>query len=1021
MFRRSHADAPRAPGPRASWAASRRTPVERYLARLRRRAAAQAGTRALVLGLAATTLALTGAVLLAGPISSWSVAALAWTCVGAAGFGATAWALRGVRRLAGPGAARLLAGTPGGLASAARSAAELAHDPESTSISPDLIAAHALRVEHALAALPPSSVLPWRALRSPSVAGAALALLACAGVWLLHPGAWVGAWALTHPSREGAARLPLASIVARCDARLVFPAYLGRAAVSVADFTDLEAPIGTTVELTVQTRVPARAGSVEVGGRSATLGPARGGALTGRFVVRTSGPLAFAIQSGERWLHDARARTVRALRDPAPRVSLDDPASDRTIEPDAEVPIAWTAKDDGAITEVDLVIVDAAGREGRRRLGTYTGARRGPTASGTATIVASALGAQPGDRLVIRVEARDADDVSGPNVGRSLDRTLTVASDADRHTATFEAMRGALDAMLGLLADHLEQPVPESPAASRTRFEALAPRFADVADVLEALAATMRADPRVVRADAATVGLIHARTAGSVGERWAFHLDEVHSHAERSADDARTVAWIERDTLVLADLLARARLEDAATIARELHQLRQRMTSLLAELRRRPDEATRGALLAELARAEARMRELSARLAQMGTDVPGEFANGDAAAVERSEDALASLREALERGDLEAAAQRLAELGRDIERMAGALAEGESEFAESRFSEDDRAVEEAVAELRRITDAQRSLLEGTQSTRSRMAARAAEAAAAVPRETRLAQTREAHAVRRMLAGIEREALEGNAQEALDTAREAARDLEDALRAGEITEATQAAERATSQLAQLRGTLSLEAQMAGRSDARATARADAARQAAERMNGLWQTIDGSMPRVADFADDADRQAMRDGLPPQTRLRQGTDALAQRFAVGPSGAPLSAEAADALRSAARAMWDAVEMLSDADPVRASSGQDEALRHLEQLLENVQEQRSRRSRAGGGGAGEEAGSGGTPGGGTNGDESWARDAVRIPDGTDFVGPAERRRRVLDAMGDDAPTGWEDAVRRYYEAILR
>jgi hypothetical protein len=44
-----------------------------------------------------------------------------------------------------------------------------------------------------------------------------------------------------------------------------------------------------------------------------------------------------------------------------------------------------------------------------------------------------------------------------------------------------------------------------------------------------------------------------------------------------------------------------------------------------------------------------------------------------------------------------------------------------------------------------------------------------------------------------------------------------------------------------------------------------------------------------------------------------------------------------------------------------------------------------------------------------------------VRIPDGSDFVGPAERRRRVLDAMRDDAPGGFEDAVRRYYEAILR
>jgi hypothetical protein len=156
----------------------------------------------------------------------------------------------------------------------------------------------------------------------------------------------------------------------------------------------------------------------------------------------------------------------------------------------------------------------------------------------------------------------------------------------------------------------------------------------------------------------------------------------------------------------------------------------------------------------------------------------------------------------------------------------------------------------------------------------------------------------------------------------------------------------------------------------------------------------------------------------------RLSADANGLAERFAEGPNGAPLSTEAADAVRSASSAMIQASDALDESDPQRAAESQDRAIALLEELLKQAEERQTRRSRGGrgrGASASNDANGGDDRGTDEGRDGTPRQDVVRIPDGSDFVGPAARRRRVLDAMQDDAPGGFEEAVRRYYEAILR
>jgi hypothetical protein len=48
-------------------------------------------------------------------------------------------------------------------------------------------------------------------------------------------------------------------------------------------------------------------------------------------------------------------------------------------------------------------------------------------------------------------------------------------------------------------------------------------------------------------------------------------------------------------------------------------------------------------------------------------------------------------------------------------------------------------------------------------------------------------------------------------------------------------------------------------------------------------------------------------------------------------------------------------------------------------------------------------------------------AEGPVRIPSADEFHGPIEMRRRVLDAMRNDAPDGFRSALDRYYEELLK
>lgn len=979
--------------------------VARYLARLRRRAAALHAVRALIGALAAGGVVFAVAALAVGPLGNAWIAAIVWAAIAGAVGAAVYWVWRGFAPLRGAGAARLLGEVAPELPSSARSAFELERDPPSHA-SEAMIRAHAAQVTRELRFVRPGHVVRWGTLLDRGLGAAVVAVLFAAMLLGSERGA-AGAYALVHPGERDAEGERVAVAFSGVSARLTYPSYLAREPIEVLDPTVLEVPRGTSVEIRADDRVDANAASLRVAESALPMERGEDGEWFVRFVVRADSDLVLrARQPGGEWVRDATRRTVRSLADETPVVSLTEPVEDLVVDELSEIPLRWEASDDVGLASVDLVVRGVDGSEQRRRIASYPEGATPPQTAGAAQLDLALQALNRGESVSLWFEARDGDVVGGPNIGRSRELSVTLASEATRREQRLADLGALLDAGIHTLGDRLERPVPEADTEALDRFESLRTPTEDFVDALREHAQRMREEGGSDPPDIALLREMASRVRRLLHEERVAHGRRPSGLEARAQLDARFVTELEDDVLQLDDLLADARIADAAELAHELESIRREIHSLLQELLRTNSDEARQRLLAAVARAQARMRELMQRIGEMGTNVPREFMNsGGEMPAGETQDALSSLREAVQRGDLSRAQELVGSLRSQIDQLAQALGQTGEQFAESRgFSARDRAMANAMETLEALESEQRRLAERGTERRSRAARRALEAIGGQDNRIgrRLAQS--AEAIRRAMREVERDHLSGFEQDGYDRATQRLRDTEDALRAGDLGEARAMAEAAQRDLSALSRDLDLSALMFPGHEGETSDDAQRARQADRDLSSLRRELDESLPDVASHLERTDRSQMREDLGSQREATGAAEGLAEQFAQGPDGQPLSEEAARGVGDAAEAMRQAQESLEDGDPLDSARQQSEAARQLQELREELQRQQQ-----GGGG------------GGSSGSQMDYDRPVDIPGADEFEGPMELRRRLLDAMREPAPSGYEDAVRRYYEGLLR
>jgi hypothetical protein len=930
-----------------------------------------------------------------GPMMPTVWLAIGWAVVFAMVAAAVAWSIQPLLRFRGHGALALVAEEEPALLSPLQTAYEL---EDARGFSQELVIAQRLGVLQVLEGAPARQFIPWNWLMQPALA--TVLVLAALAWWSLGiDRIAAGRYALLHAEPVAAEGARTSHVVGYTSAELVFPSYMNRENESAKDANHLAVPRGTAVEYTISPIGDAARVVVELPGRHVEAIRA-GDDFVASFVADTDGAFQIFVESsrGERRV-DYRARSIQVEVDQSPEVRLVQPDDDQVAEELQPIPIQYSASDDHGIQELTLAIKLPSGEHLRRPLRT---ASEGPKAEvfGETVIRLEEFSLAPADAVTIWLEGKDGNRVDGPGVGRSAERTLTLASDITRRRDRIMELEQLLDRLLTTLAYRLEQPVPDQDELARRRrtmalgyYQGVASLLAQVGDHPGPRTVPLLLDMRK------RLSRAHQREAS------AYRSSDLDNSRRRS--DRAVIQELEKDTLIVADLISEARLNDAAEIAREMQQLRREIASLIGELRRGQTPELERALTAALDRAERRMEALRQQLRQAMQYVPGEFVNRQAQQATTSTDALRDVREALDRGDLDAAEAALTRLDQMIESMTQALAQSEDSLVEAKFGPRERALMQAMDSIRDLEVEQKKLADKARRVGDRALERAAGDDDSMGADMRKALDEIAKDLSELLGGVDGEALGPYETSLRERAEERLSDFGKALESGDVGEAMSMADRVAQAANALAKDLELSAMMFRGREGRTAEAASQAREAAARAQDLQNAARGAVPDVSGALTERERQQLGQQADAQQRAQQAAHDLARRLREEVGGVPVSEQTAEQLESIERPMNRAARALDSGDPLEAHKQQQAAADQLRRLRQSLESQRRRAS----------GGEGGRQEGGVFRPDR----RVEIPVARSKADELAWRRRVLDAMNGRPPEGYQEAVNDYYERLLR
>lgn len=890
---------------------------------------------------------------------------------------------------------------------AAEGGTEVEHDaPAPVAYSRELVAAHLAEVERGLDSVPPARILPLRKLWHVSVAVGLFGLVVAGAALSREPAAWLFLRGLRSPADVRADGTRIAEVVKHFEVRISYPGYLDRPASTLHDPRELDVPAGSHIELRVTPLFSALRGTLRSAAGEIALTLNQEGELEGRFTAQASGRWQIGIEDRALRYEDPRSFELRVSADSKPSISIEDPHNGAFVTAEASIPLRFVANDDVGLAAVDMHVRTPDGRERQRRL--FSALDDGgskPTLRAAVELVPEELGAREGDTLVVWLEAQDEDAVHGPNVGKSAEVSLEVTAKGRTLSGFIPDLQVIADAAVGVLADRLESAVPDDSKQARARFTDLERGTRAWIGRLEALLAQADRSQAGAIVDSDQLRGVKRRTLRLLGHEAGLHGAIVRGKLERIETDARFVEELERDVLLLADMLAKAHVDEAKIIAEELRGLKQRIEGLLSELGKSRSPQAQRELMSEIAKAERRLAELAQSLSRMATRVPSEFVNREAVPQQEAQSSLADLERAVRENDLQAAADHLDALAKQIDDLAAQLGQGGLRLAESRFGPRDKALAAAQQRLGMLAAEQQRLAERSGEI-AQGAERRGRGEAANERARSLAP--QAEQLQRAVSDLLEESPPGWRSPAMSRAQERLRDARAALQTGDLAQARDMSEAGERSLREASAELSSEAGMFAGHRGETAERARRAERAQLEAERLAEAIERAMPDVSDHTTDAERERMRGDLDPQRQARKAAQGLEEAFSTGPDGVPLSPEAAEAMQVARESMRKAEQALEQGSADEAASEQRDASERLQAAAEQLARKQQGSSAAGGGGA-------------RTTERTQADGKVKIPGEADWKGPTELRRRLLDAMHEGSPSGFEAAVERYYEELLR
>ena len=790
---------------------------------------------------------------------------------------------------------------------------------------------------------------------------------------------------------------------------LVYPKYSGlQPKVVPSTSGDITALRGTEIRIETRALVPAKQASLVVGDDQVNAAKLDNGQITTKFIADKASTYRFVLGlPGGRQLREPIAHKIDLDPDRAPRVDLFAPSEDLEVSGPKIVEVGYAAEDDYGLSEVQLVWQAQGGAEQRKVLRAGIGTR---SAQGRFDWDLAEVGLRPGMRVAYRIEARDNDDVGGPNVGSSRTFYLRLTSAREKHEARVERQAELLELLLRNLGDRLELAgVTGFPLVDRITHAhegeqqavTLAAQLAD--DIKGDSMAPKELRPVLTGMAERISKLLRDEEEPLTAAR---HHREFRETALREHSQ-KHVGELEQDVLKLDDLIGRQRLEDVAALADEASQARDRLKQLLEKYKKTRDEATRRELEREMRELAQRLREIQQKLAELAAkkEVPDEFLNA-----KMDKNALADLEkleDMIRKGDVEAAARELEKLSRALDDMREALNQDMKGFRDQRFAAEEKAMSEMMDKVADLEQEEQKLRNETRGVLDRQREKAQQMMKDKIDQFVKKELEKVQRLQKRAQEVPQDPLAAFDQDELDRARRRIEDLKKTLDQGDLEQALEMARQAQRSLKSV--------QEDAKEDARRMSMSQRMRQdldSAQKKLGeaepvakeIVDDLEKTMPSPQEMMSSEDRKRMQELGAKQREVRQQLDKLMQQARDKAKEAPGLGEMEQPLRGAGEDMQKAEGSLRGQQPREAFGSEQQAGEKLSELRKQMQRQRRP-----------------NPSGSEGRDV--ATEKIKIPGADEFRAPKEFRQDILEAMKEAAraPESYRNQVKKYYEELVK
>ncbi len=715
----------------------------------------------------------------------------------------------------------------------------------------------------------------------------------------------------------------------------------------------------------------------------------------GEFVLRTTTTLRLVADDDA--ATPTPTWTVDIEPDEPPEVELAPlPRSLGPVSEHDQVDLRFTARDDFGIASATLAIERGEGQVIYLDVGPPPRNTRLWTHRYTWDLSAIPLGER--NKLTYWIEVRDNDPDLGSiplpdppgKLTRSARMQLELRDEQREHAENVDNLAKLRDSAVDLLAARMQ--TAEADLRNHdwdsfvqlvyarkllTRSETL---LATMRDLIDALAI----DNMVRERDISILTAIHRRLL-EIHRREA----ELHATFPPGREDQRDpstilprlttinrqqVTQLEDEVIRLDDLVDDQVLQEIESLLTGLQAAQQRIVELLEQLQA-GDLSVRGELDQLQQRVREDLRRLTDARARLDKEVGSEHINTDAfAAMQRKLEAQ-DVSEQLRQGDVDGAIQQARRTLDEIQAMRDSVQERQADEArKAEMTPDERMRMQNLRQLSQIQDAQ----VGLRSDAKSMLQQWRDANRDVPLDPDLARrtAEKAAAVARELEPINDARLGREARRGLEDAREAVAQLrgETTMQAPKALPSLEAAQRAAD---------GVRRALAG-AEGDERRRLERARSQLDSVLGpLQATLPPPAPPDASGQDAGSQVEQR-----QANLRSRLSALLD----GPDAAGLNETGRAAIKRASDHMDASFKRLQQGGGAPALEAQGSALRDIQQAIDSLRQQ--------------------SPPSGTSSRQETSTETER---------DRSLRDELMDAMREGAPDGFDRAVERYYEELLR